>query len=49
VLIKKPVNVATLQDEEQRRWEEEKRDEARRLENMKLSDDERGTILQVSK
>ena len=36
-----------LKDEEQRRWEEEKREEARRLENMKLSEEEREKILQV--
>lgn len=36
-----------LKEDEQRRWEEEKREEARRLENMKLSDGEREKILQV--
>ena len=35
-------------EEEQRRWEEERREEARRLENMKLSDEERDKILQVT-
>ena len=36
-----------LKEDEQRRWEEEKREEARRLENMKLSEEEREKILQV--